>query len=486
MGVLVIDTLTNVFNGMLLFLSTSYIYLKVTVVPVNKIYKNKLFILLGGLSIAIIFAWLCFVMHSAAQLTSYLFPSFFFLLFERDRLKTKSLIIFLSSCFTRIILVVPTLLISAVSIAVDPEDIHLFNVLIYCLNLVMTILLLQIKRFRKGFQFFNDEKNLGLGLAISGLLFVLFGIIYTYDFFNDYFTVFILLGIFVSAFGIYLWIRRSITVHYREKLQLKSEEYYQELLKEKNEEVERLNQSNEFLAKTVHRDNHLISALNTSINAYFESDDKTYKENLLREIQTLANERGELIEKEQRESKILPSTGNLLIDGAISDLYIKSAAHGIDFNMTVSETVDKIIGKYISQTDLQTLICDHIKDALIAVDASGKESGQILVELSVKNDSYTITVFDNGVDFEIETLAKLGMERVTTHSETGGSGIGFMTTFETLRKSHASLVITEFENKTPFSKSVSFIFNGENSFIIQSYRSGVLKEALNRKDVIIL
>ena len=90
------------------------------------------------------------------------------------------------------------------------------------------------------------------------------------------------------------------------------------------------------------------------------------------------------------------------------------------------------------------------------------------------------------MDFEIATLAKLGKECVTTHAENGGSGIGFMTTFETLRKAHASLVITEFENKTPFSKSIAFIFNGDNNFIIQSYRSSQLKAAINRDDVIIL
>ena len=123
---------------------------------------------------------------------------------------------------------------------------------------------------------------------------------------------------------------------------------------------------------------------------------------------------------------------------------------------------------------------------MIAVETIGAENGRILVELSEKNGSYAITVFDNGVDFEIATLAKLGKECVTTHAENGGSGIGFMTTFETLRKAHASLVITEFENKTPFSKSIAFIFNGDNNFIIQSYRSSQLKAAINRDDVIIL
>ena len=290
----------------------------------------------------------------------------------------------------------------------------------------------------------------------------------------------------ISSFGLFIWIRRSITAHYRERLQLKSEEHFQSLLQEKEIENQKLNQTNEYLAKVVHRDNHLMSALDTSIKAYFESDNEQDKDDLLREIQTLAKERGELIEKEQRDSKLLPTTGNLLIDGAINDLYIKAAAHSIDFNLTVSETVDAIIGKYISQTDLQTLLCDHIKDAIIAVDAKGNDKGTVLVDLSVKNGNYQITVFDSGVDFEIDTLAKLGKERVTTHADNGGSGIGFMTTFETIRKAYANLMITEFENKTPFSKSVSIIFDGENSFIIQSYRSEALKAAITRDDMVII
>jgi len=72
-----------------------------------------------------------------------------------------------------------------------------------------------------------------------------------------------------------------------------------------------------------------------------------------------------------------------------------------------------------------------------------------------------------------------------THADTVGSGIGFMTTFETLRKAYASLIITELENKTPFSKSVTFGFDGENAFIIHSYRNEELKKVIGRNDIMI-
>lgn len=351
---------------------------------------------------------------------------------------------------------------------------------------ILCILFMNIKRFRKGFQFFQEEKALGLGLALLAIVMILKCINLRDNRGKIYLYVIFVIGIIIAGFGLFLWIRRSITAHQRERMQLKSEEHYKEVLEERDKEIEKLNQSNAYLAKIVHRDNHLMSNVNTSIGMYFNSDDKADKETLLRELQTLAKKRNEVINKEQLESKLLPSTGNLLIDGAVNDLYIKAAAHGIAFNLTVTSTVDEIIGKYISQTDLQTLLCDHIKDAIIAVDSYGESGGKILVNLSKLNDNYCIDIYDSGVAFETATLSKLGVDRVTTHADSGGSGIGFMTTFETIKKAYASLIITEFEHRSPFSKSVSFRFDGESAFIINSYRKDELQQLINRNDVIFL
>lgn len=353
------------------------------------------------------------------------------------------------------------------------------------LAMILCGLFMNIKRLKRGLQFFQKEKNAGLGLSLSVVVMILKCLNLRDNQDADYMYIVFIVGVIIAGFGLYLWIRRSITAHYRERLQSKSEEHYKEMLEERDKELENLSQSNEYLAKIVHRDNHLMDAVNSSVNSYFESDNSEYKDQLLRDLHTLTKERADLINQEQLQSKLLPTTGNHLIDGTINDLYIKAAAHGIDFSLTVSSTVDEIIGKYISQTDLQTLLCDHIKDAIIAVESRGEVGGNILVNLSMQNDNYCIDIYDNGVEFSIDTLSKLGLKRVTTHSDTGGSGIGFMTTFETLKKAYASLVITEFENKTPFSKSVTFRFDGENAYIIHSYRSEELKKNINRADLVI-
>lgn len=362
----------------------------------------------------------------------------------------------------------------------------LVNLIISAFELVLSILLMSIKRFRKGLNLIEKDNYLGLGLSLSGIVFIITGVDNSEKRLSDVSFVALMMGIVISGVGLYLWMRRSLTARYREHLQSQSEEHFKEQLKEREKEIEKQRQSNEFLAKVVHRDNHLMNSLNTAIDTYYNADDNAEKSDLFREIQTMIKERGELIDREQCETKLLPSTGSLLIDSTINDLYIKAAAHGIDFDMAASAPVSEIIGKYISQTDLQTLLSDHIKDAVIAVEARGEGSGKILLDLSMQNDNYCITIYDNGVAFEPDTLSKLGMERVTTHAESGGSGIGFMTTFETLNKAYASLIITEFDSTMPFTKSVAFRFDGESSFIIQSHRSVELKEKLTRDDVVIL
>lgn len=468
-----------------IFLNSFYAFVKTQNIKPPKNRVVVVFII--NVFISIIFSLLMVhEMIAVAQTISYAGIILSFLLVNRSN-KNKCLIVgLITTGYAHILKMASYFITSVIIFFIFGPILNILPHIIACgISIIVNILLLKIKRFNNGIRFFEKTENLGIGLILSGLVFL--SLVVEYENYSDRIVVvFIGFGVALLGFGMYLWIRRGITKHYREKLQLKSDIHYKEMLEKKEDEIEQLNRSNEYMSKIVHRDNHLMSSLSTAIDTYKQSESEDDKVKLLDEMQTLINERGELIQTELKESKLFPSTGNMLIDSAINDLYIKAAAHGIDFNLAVSKTVDEIIGKYISQTDLQTLICDHIKDAIIAVDAKKDSNGKILVDLSMENDNYTVTVFDSGVDFEIDTLAKLGKERVTTHADNGGSGIGFMTTFETLRKSYASLIITEFENKTPFSKSVSIRFDGNKAFIIQSYRKEELQSALNRDDLILL
>lgn len=371
---------------------------------------------------------------------------------------------------------------------------HLFNLnilgivpsaLIAIMTIILTVLFIKPKRIKNGLRFFANKNNTGIGVAISSFIIVVC-CIGGQDYIDDYAFTVATFGICLCVLGLYLWIRKSITEHYRKKLQAKAEEHYNETLAEKDEYIEQLSNSNAYLSKVVHRDNHLMSSLQYSIEQYKNCDDENEKQKILNEILTLTSERGDLLLKEQKTNKLLASTGSGIIDGALGNMYVKATAHNIDFNLVVNDEVHYLINNIITQTDLETLLCDHIKDAIIAIESDNSISGKILVTIGMVENIYEISIRDNGVDFDIDTLAKLGLERITTHKDNGGSGIGFMTTFETLKKTEGSLIITEFENKVPFSKSITFRFDGLNKFIIKSYRSDELKENIHRDDVIIL
>ena len=479
--------IANVIIGLMSFLIIAYIYNKVEKHTNKENCLSIVSIIIGCLLNGLTYALICEVNMTAAQIYNYLAVSIFILITKKHRRLLLASIGFVLTSLVHALKVVAAILLSFLLSLIDPSKNEIIYYTIWLLiTLLLAFVLFRIKRFKNGFRFLDNSKHLGIGLIVSGIVFILTCINYDKDSASNLFLVTILVGIVISGVGLYLWIRHSITTRYREHLQSQSEEHFKEQLEERDKEIEKQRQSNEFLAKIVHRDNHLMNSLNTAIDAYQNADDNAEKSDLFHEIQTMIKERGELIDREQRDTKLLPSTGSLLIDSTINDLYIKAAAHGIDFDMAASAPVSEIIGKYISQTDLQTLLSDHIKDAVIAVEARGEGSGKILLDLSMQNDNYCITIYDNGVAFEIDTLSKLGRERVTTHADSGGSGIGFMTTFETLNKAYASLIITEFDSTMPFTKSVAFRFDGESNFIIQSHRSEELKEKLTRDDVVIL
>ena len=98
--------------------------------------------------------------------------------------------------------------------------------------------------------------------------------------------------------------------------------------------------------------------------------------------------------------------------------------------------------------------------------------------MGIKNNCYEFCICDTGIEFQIETLLKLGLEPVTTHKETGGTGIGFISTFETLKKCNASLIIDEKheESNNDYTKSVTIKFDGKSQYIIKSYRADKIKD----------
>ena len=142
--------------------------------------------------------------------------------------------------------------------------------------------------------------------------------------------------------------------------------------------------------------------------------------------------------------------------------------NNIEFNVQIYGNIFKMVNNYIEKDDLEILLADHIKDAIIAVNHSDNVNRSILIKLGKIDNCYGIYFYDSGVEFDENVLENLGKKPVTAYSKEGGTGIGFMNTFDTLRKYSASLKINHLGKpcKENFTKIIMIKFDKNTNFCL--------------------
>jgi signal transduction histidine kinase len=285
-------------------------------------------------------------------------------------------------------------------------------------------------------------------------------------------------GIIITGAGAIIWIRRGITMFYRKRIKERNINELEQKLLEKDEEIQRLTEiievsqvaNHKFVKRLSAFENglsDLIASIQSGKYSIEASEEFALK---LDDIMRLKQNYDSDISQIKME-KPLPSTNINGIDDMFSYFSKKYSRSNIDFNLKIDGSIAYLIEYIIGQSDLETMIGDLLENALIAVNASDKTFRSILAIIGLSGDFYELTVFDSGIPFQTDTLKRLGKERVTTHADTGGSGIGFMTIFETMNKYGASLIINEkAPSESDYTKSITVRFDGKNRYIVDSYQ----------------
>jgi signal transduction histidine kinase len=353
-----------------------------------------------------------------------------------------------------------------------------FNLLFYSLvsavQLILSFLFFRIRRFRNGFPFLLKRFAVVAALIISGVVMVLITWANSAGMAEDASAVPLFFsGLLIIGIGIYIWIKRGIRMFYRKNQEKRSIEILERELAEQKEENRRLAEQNNTLRVTDHKNRQRLAALERA--TFLMSGGMEASEELavtIEDIKRLARDYQSDVGQLEGKSD-LPSTKIKMLDSIFEDFAARLMSDNIDFKLKVNGSIPYMVGNVIEQGKLETMIGDHLQNALIAVNASDNTLRCIWAVIGLTGDSYKFAVYDSGIPFEVDTLVRLGSERVTTHADNGGSGIGFMTTFQTMRESNASLVISE---KPPsgsdYTKSVTVRFNGKGQYIIETYRPG--------------
>ena len=325
------------------------------------------------------------------------------------------------------ILIVVSLAISllalGISIAINfiPYSIFKFNnkfinlIFIVVTQGILIWFFFKIKRFNKGFTFFKKE-NEYINIIIVNISTI---IIYAYCLLGNYyhktainmFIMFTFLGIFMT-----IMIQQAFVMHYKQILLNQTIEDYKNEIKEKDETIKKLSDEKFNISKLNHEFYNRQKALELKVKEMaLEAGEEI---TVLDRINNLTKEYSEDLQKIKGKPK-LSLTDISEIDDMFKYMQTECYNNNIDFKLQIEGNIYYLINNIIPKNKLETLIGDHIKDAIIAINSSNNKYKSILAILGIKEDCYEFCVYDTGIEFEIETLLKLGLEKTTTHKENG-------------------------------------------------------------------
>lgn len=354
-----------------------------------------------------------------------------------------------------------------------------FTILIMLLQQgIILYLIFKIKRLRNGFDFLQRKLNkdyidiivINVSVIVI-MIYCLIGTIY------DEIILNLLISVVLFAIAMFVIIQKTFVMHYKQKLLKDTIKQYEEDLKEKDQEIKKLSEERYEISRINHEFYNRQKALEQKVK---EMETEASNEiGVIDRIENLTKEYSKSLEDIKGKDK-LPLTEIPEIDDMFKYMQTECSKNNIEFKLHIESEIYHLINKIIPKNKLETLIGDHLRNAIIAINSSKNKNKSILVMLGKIEGKYELCIYDSGIEFEIKTLEKLGTERITTHKETGGSGIGFMTTFQTLKECKASLVIEEKhkESENDYTKAIKIKFDGKNEYKIISYRAEKLKKEI--------
>lgn len=357
------------------------------------------------------------------------------------------------------------------------------------IEIIIITIFFRLKRFNNGFSFLNS--TLDNDYLETIMINVSIVVLFVYSLFENanadtikkLLIPFIAVGIIMI-----IMIFKTLNLYYKHKLLAKTIEDYKSEIASKDEQIKKLSDEKFKISKLNHEFYNRQKALEKKVQDFVSnSNTETSSElSIMESISNLSKGYSGGLEKIKSLDK-LPTTEIEEIDDMFKYMQSECKNNNIDFKLHVNGNIYHMVNKIIDKDKLVTLIGDHLRDAIIAVNSSTNTFRSIIATIGLHDKYYEFCVHDTGIEFEIDTLLKLGLEPTTTHKDTGGTGIGFITTFETLKETKGSLIIEEKHKmcSNDYTKTLIFRFDGKNEYKIYSYRADEIKKQCKDKRVIV-
>lgn len=444
---------------------TYYMSLKIT----NNEFRFTKFELFSIAYIAIIDVIVIFIRYNIDYFVSIIFLTFLLSILCSSKFNSNmvyAMLITIISLTINYILYFISLVVTFVINTIHTIKNDTINLIIaMAIQLALLYLINKIKRIKNGLSYLSkkSENNDYLDIIILNISAI---ILFSYEIFISPDVSIITsrsLGINIIIYVIMMvvTIQKSIQLYYKQKLLIKDLEDTKVELEKKDKEIQNLEKENIEISKRSHSLAHKQKSLEYKLNQLVAQAEIAEEISLKEKLDDISKEL-----YVAPISQEIAKTDIQEIDDMLSCMQAECEENNIEFSLQINGNIHHMINNLISKEELEILIADHIKDAIIAINHSDNINRSILVKLGKIEDCYGLYIYDSGIEFEKETLENLGKKPITTHKDEGGTGMGFMNTFDTLKKHKASLIINEMgkPSKDNFTKVIMFKFDGKNEF----------------------
>lgn len=358
------------------------------------------------------------------------------------------------------------------------QNIYINLIIIMSIYILILNIVLKIKKVKYGITFLKEKRHdnffdiLILNISIIILFSFIMFINLDTQFMGKTFVALIIFSIIM-----FITIQKSLQLYYKQKLQQKELEETKEELEKAKQEIDELEKENLNFSKKSHSIAHKQKALEYKL-------DQLLLNNEIAEELDIKDRIKEISKQIQNEDTTIELTKTNIeeIDDMLKYMQSKCEKNKINFELQINGNIHHMVNKFIAKENLEILLADHIKNAIIAINYSENINKSILVKLGLIDGFYSIYIYDTGIEFEIKTLLNLGQVPSTTHADNGGTGMGFMNTFDTLNKYKASIIINEYgkPSKDNYTKYMAIKFDNKNEYKITSYRSKEIEQQVKK------
>lgn len=368
--------------------------------------------------------------------------------------------------------------IITVTLSINPTNPINF-ILIDCLQLLLIYVIFKIKRFKNGIPFIkNHNKDNNLELFLLSLCTIILFISFIIGNYKRLNVQYLSLSLLIFIIFLFITLQKTFIIYQNHKVLKSNIIQYEQELSETKQKLETALSEKRNLVQSNHEFYHRQKALSQKLDELMILQAHSADTEVSEEISDIIDRINKMSDEYKIKTHTLPNLEKCnikSIDDMFSYMQYECYKNDIEFVLKYNCDINHIINNNINESQLETLLGDFIRNSIIAINHSENSYRSIMVVFGIKDDAYELCVFDSGIPFEINTLINLGLQPASTHLDEGGTGSGFISTFETINSCNASFIINEITG-TNYTKSLEIKFDNKHEYIIISDRSNEIKK----------